>query len=303
MLGSAAGGGVPQWNCRCRVCTLAWAGDPRVVRRSQSSLAVSADGEQWMLVNCAPEVLAQIGATPALQPRWQASEGGRDSPRDSPIEAVLVTNGDVDHVAGLLSLRESQPFDLYATPEIQAALRQSRIFDVLAEERVRRLPLAFEQPFEPLPGLEVRVFPVPGKAALYLEGPAPEIGLLGEATVGLELRAGGRSLFYIPGCAHLDSALAERLRGASALLFDGTLWDDREMIEAGLGVKTGRRMGHMPIAGEGGSLEAFARLDIERKVFVHVNNSNPILIEDSPERAAVAAAGWDVAHDGLEIRP
>lgn len=299
VLGSAAGGGVPQWNCRCRVCSLAWAGDPRVARRTQSSLAVSADGEQWMLVNCAPEVLAQIGAAPALQPRWQAGRRGRDSP----IGAVLVTNGDVDHVAGLLSLRESQPFDLYATPEIHAALRQSRIFDVLAEERVRRLPLAFEHPLEPLPGLEVRVFPVPGKAALYLEGPAPEIGALGEATVGLELRAGSRSLFYVPGCARLDAALAERLRGAPALLFDGTLWDDREMIEAGLGVKTGRRMGHMPIAGEGGSLEAFAELEIERKVFVHVNNSNPILIEDSPERAAVAAAGWDVARDGLEIRP
>lgn len=265
--------------------------------RTQSSIAVSVDGERWMLVNCAPDVIAQIRANPPLQPRLGGAGG-----RHSPIAAVLVTNGDIDHVAGLLSLRESQPFDLYATAEIQAVLRRNSVFEVLAEGTVERCPLTFDRPLEPLPGLEVRVFPVPGKTALYLEGPGLEIGAEGEATVGVELRAGGRSLFYVPGCARMSEALAARLRGAAAVLFDGTLWRDDEMILAGLGHKTGARMGHLSISGPQGSIAAFAELGVERKVFIHINNTNPVLIEDSAERAAAEAAGWEVAYDGMEIR-
>lgn len=298
ILGSGAGGGVPQWNCRCRVCSLAWAGEGLVRHRTQSSIAVSVDGENWLLVNCAPEVLNQIKANPPLHPRM--AQGGQA--RHSPIAGVLVTNGDIDHIAGLLSLRESQPFSLYATPEIQGVLRQNRVFDVLAEGVVKRVGIEFETPLEPLEGLEVHVFPVPGKTALYLESPDMEIGAVGQATVGVEFRTTTGSLYYIPGCARMSEALADRLRGAAGVLFDGTVWQDDEMMQAGVGSKTGRRMGHMAVSGAEGSVAAFEGLDVKRKVFIHINNTNPILIENSPEREAVEAAGWEVGYDGMEIR-
>lgn len=298
VLGAGAGGGVPQWNCRCRVCSLAWAGDSRVHPRTQSSIAVSLDGEDWLLVNCAPEILAQIKTNPQLHPRPQADGTGRHSP----IASVLLTNGDIDHVAGLLSLRESQPFHLYATEEIHGILRTNRIFDVLAEGVVQRRALELDAPLQPLPGLQVRVFPVPGKTALYMETPDMEIGAVGQATVGVEFVSEAGSLYYIPGCAKMSDELAQRLQGAAAVLFDGTLWEDDEMITAGVGRKTGQRMGHLSISGADGSLAAFKPLDIGRKVFVHINNTNPVLIEGSEERHAVEAAGWEVAYDGMEIR-
>jgi pyrroloquinoline quinone biosynthesis protein B len=294
VLGSAAGGGLPQWNCRCPVCARAWAGDARVKPRTQASIAVSADGETWALVNCAPEILAQIRTTPALQPK--------NGLRRSPIGAVLLTNADVDHVAGLLSLREGQPFRLYATPEIQAVLRANAIFDVLNESVVPRRPVRFGEAVPLAPGLEAEIFPVPGKTALWLERGDVEVGREGEATVGVEIRAGAAGFFYVPGCARLSPRLAERLRGAALVLFDGTLWRDDEMIHMGVGAKTGRRMGHMPISGPEGSIRALADLGVARKVFIHINNTNPILVEDSAERAEAAAAGWEVAHDGMEIR-
>lgn len=298
VLGAGAGGGVPQWNCRCRVCSLAWAGDGRVLHRTQSSIAVSLDGEHWLLVNCAPEILAQIKASPQLHPRPQP-DGSR---RHSPITSILLTNGDIDHVAGLLSLRESQPFDLHATEEIHGILRANRIFDVLAEAVVERREVELDAPLQPLPGLQVRVFPVPGKSALYMETPDMEIGAVGQATVGVEFVSEAGSLYYIPGCARMSDELAQRLQGAAAVLFDGTLWEDEEMITAGVGRKTGQRMGHLSMSGADGSMAAFAPLDVGRKVFVHINNTNPVLIESSDERRAVEAAGWEVAHDGMEIR-
>lgn len=298
VLGAGAGGGVPQWNCRCRVCTLAWANDGRVRHRTQSSIAVSLNGEEWLLVNAAPEVLAQIKTNPQLHPRHQ--DGGTG--RHSPISSVLLTNGDIDHVAGLLSLRESQPFDLYATEEIHSILRANRVFDVLAEGVVERRALGLDTPFQPLAGLEVRVFPVPGKTALYMETPDLEIGAIGQATVGVEFLSEAGSIYYIPGCAGMNDALAQRLTGAAAVLFDGTLWQDDEMITAGVGRKTGHRMGHLSISGPDGSMAAFEALDVGRKIFVHINNTNPVLIEDSQERRAVEAAGWEVAYDGMEVR-
>lgn len=297
ILGAAAGGGLPQWNCRCSVCSIAWSGEERVKPRTQSSIAVSADGENWALVNCAPEILAQLQANPVLHPRAGA---GR---RHSPIKAALVTNGDIDHVAGLLSLREGQSFVLHATAEIHSVLRANAVFDVLAPDMVERRTASFSAPFEIVPGLEAEIFPVPGKTALYLEGERVDVGAEGEATIGVAFRAGGRSAFYIPGCARMSEALAARLKGADTVLFDGTVFTDDEMAKEGVGTKTGRRMGHMPMSGEGSSLEAFAPLDVGRKIYVHINNTNPVLIEDSAERRAVEAAGWEVAHDGLEVTP
>jgi pyrroloquinoline quinone biosynthesis protein B len=294
VLGAAAGGGFPQWNSACPVGRRAWQGDPAASWRTQCSVALSADGERWTLLNASPDLRQQILATPVLHPRR--------GPRHSPIAAVVLTNGDVDHVAGLLTLRENQPFALYATGAILAVLESNPIFNVLNPEFVRRARLIIEQPVELEGGGTIVPFAVPGKVPLYLEGDAPAIGAETEDVIGLELRAGaGGSAFFIPGCAHLTPALAERLRGAALVLFDGTLWTDDEMIRSETGVKTGTRMGHMSIFGPAGTLAAFAPLDVRRKILIHINNTNPILLDDSAERKAVEAAGWEVAYDGMEI--
>ncbi|MCK0196265.1 pyrroloquinoline quinone biosynthesis protein PqqB [Ancylobacter sp. 6x-1] len=301
ILGSAAGGGFPQWNCRCPVCTLAWEGDPRVRRRTQTSVAVSVDGERWALVNCAPEILSQIQAVPALHPK-----GAR---RHSPISAVLLTNADIDHVAGLLSLRESQPFVLNATAAIHGVLAANSAFDVLAPDYVERRTVGLETTFELLPGLKASIFPVPGKIALYLE--SGEIrahgevatAVEGEQTVGVELSDGIARILFIPGCARMTDELRARIEGADAVLFDGTVWRDDEMVLAGVGTKTGKRMGHMAMSGPEGSIAALSGINVRRKIYVHINNTNPALVEGTPERLAAQAAGWEVAEDGMEIRP
>ena len=294
VLGSAAGGGVPQWNCRCPVCTLAWDGDARVRPRTQSSLAASANGASWVILNASPDLRSQILATPPLHPR-QAG-------RHSPIAAVVLTNADVDHVAGLLTLRERQPFGLYATQMILDLIAADPIFAVLDAACVR--PVALEHDVaQSLPGgLDCRPFMVPGKVPLFLETEVVEIGLESAMTTGLELVGdGGKRVMYIPGCAAVDDRLLTRIEGADALLFDGTVFEDDEMIRLGLSHKSGRRMGHMPITGPGGSLEALSDVRVGRKIFVHLNNTNPVLIEGSPERLLVEAAGWEIAYDGLDI--
>ncbi|WP_240613743.1 pyrroloquinoline quinone biosynthesis protein PqqB [Salinicola acroporae] len=293
VLGAAAGGGSPQWNCRCDVCRLAWKGDPRVSPRTQSSIAVSVDGENWALINCAPDILKQIQQTPALHPR--------EGRRHTPIASVLLTNADVDHIGGLLNLRESSPFRLLATPIIQDVLRGSPIFEVLNPDYVSRESIVLGRPFALLEGLQARLFAVPGKTALYLEGDQVEIGVEDESTVGVELTSGDKRAFYIPGCAAMTPALAARLDGADLLLFDGTLWRDDEMVRAGVGHKTGQRMGHMSMSGEDGSIAALADLSLGQRVFVHINNTNPVLIAGSPERQAAEGAGWEIAHDGMEL--
>ena len=294
VLGAAAGGGFPQWNSACPVGQRAWRREPQASWRTQCSLAVSVDGERWALLNAAPDLRQQILATPALHPRA--------APRHSPIEAVALTNGDVDHVAGLLCLRESQPLTLFASGAILDTLAQNPIFNVLDPTYVKRRQLALEEPAQILPGLTAIPFAVPGKVALYLEGEAPAIGAETEDTIGLELHGeGGARVCFVPGCARVTPALAERLQGAELLLFDGTLWTDDEMIRSRTGVKTGRRMGHISVSGPDGSLAALRAVPLGRRIYLHVNNTNPILLEDSPERAAVEAAGWEVAYDGMEI--
>jgi pyrroloquinoline quinone biosynthesis protein B len=302
ILGSAAGGGFPQWNCACANCARARAGDPAAMPRTQSSLAVSADGAAWFLLNCSPDVRWQIERTAVLQPRRAV--------RHSPIAGVVLTNGDVDHIAGLLSLRESQPIVLCATGRVLAAIAANPIFGVLREGLVERRALMLDQVIglrgaDGAPsGIEVEPFAVPGKVALYLEDPQAErFGTVAEDTIGLRIgeAAAGRSLYYIPGCAALPEDLARRLSGADLVLFDGTTWRDDEMAASGTGEKTAARMGHMCMTGDGGSLAAFAGLTVRRRVYVHLNNTNPVLLADSAERAAVEAAGWQVAHDGMEI--
>ncbi|WP_279358215.1 pyrroloquinoline quinone biosynthesis protein PqqB [Methylobacterium indicum] len=293
VLGSGAGGGVPQWNCRCPICAMARSGDRRVLPRTQSSLAVSADGDDWLLVNASPDIRQQLFDTPALHPR--------EGLRHSPIKAVLLTNGDVDHVAGLLTLREGQPFRLHATRGILDSITANRVFDVMAPGVVDRTEIALNETFSPVPGLSVTLFPVPGKVPLWLEDGTPEIGAETESTVGAMIVAGARRLAYVPGCARVTDGLKDRLSGVDALLFDGTVLADDDMIRAGVGTKTGWRMGHVPMTGDGGSVAALAEVPIGQKVFVHINNTNPVLVEDSPERRGIEAAGWVVAHDGLAL--
>ena len=284
---------------RLSVGQRAWRGDPAAPWRSQCSLAISVDGDDWALLNAAPDLRQQILATAALHPRVRHP---KITPRHSPIRAVVLTNGDVDHVAGLLCLRESQRFDLFASGAILEVLAQNPIFNVLNPSYVTRHPLTLEQAVEVLPGLSVMPFAVPGKVALYLEDETPEVGAESEATIGLELhdRRGARVCF-VPGCARVTPALAARLDGADLVFFDGTLWTDDEMILSRTGVKTGARMGHISISGRDGSLAALEGLALGRRIYLHINNTNPILLEDSPERARVTAAGWEVARDGMEI--
>ena len=283
VIGSGGGGGVPQWNCGCRVCRLAWRGDSRVRPRTQSSLAVSVDGAHWLLLNASIDLRQQILATPALQPKGEG--------RSSPIAAVLLTNADVDHAAGLLALRERQPFTIWATRSTLDTIGANRIFDVVDRDLAPRRAARLGEPFEPLPGLLLELFAVPGKAPLWLEEGEVKTDEIGEGTVGVAVEAAGRRLVYAPGCAHATDDLHDRIASADALLFDGTLYSDDEMIEGGLGEKTGRRMGHMPLSGPGGTLEALARHTNLRRILTHINNTNPILIEGSPEQAESDGGG------------
>ena len=292
VLGSAAGGGFPQWNCLCPVCRLAWSGDKRVTPRSQSSLAVSADGEHWLLLNASPDLRQQIIASPCLHPRG--------AKRQSPIQAVFVTNADVDHLAGLLTLREQQGFTLFGSP---ATLAQARggIFGVLNKNLVETREIALDVPTDTGLGLWVKPFAVPGKVPLYLEGAEVEIGAETETTVGLEIGDGAKSFFYVPGCAEINQGVQKRLSGAELLFFDGTTFTDGEMVDLGLSKKTAWRMGHVAMSGDKGSLNVFAPCGIRRKIYVHINNTNPVLIEDSPQRSEAVRAGWDIAYDGMEV--
>jgi pyrroloquinoline quinone biosynthesis protein B len=300
VLGAAAGGGFPQWNCNCPNCRRARAGDPKASPRTQSSLALSADGERWVLLNASPDLRQQIAANAPLHP----SRGSRHSP----ISAVVLTSADIDHVAGLLTMRESQPFSLYAAERVQAALAANSIFRALGVAVARRT-LAPDRAEDLVDregqslGLRITSFAVPGKIALYLEDPdsGADFGTQPGDTIGLEIALGGERVYYIPACAEFPPALARRLDGARAVFFDGTLWDDEEMVKAGLGKKSGRRMGHMSMAGAGGTIAAFSPLEVGRKIFVHMNNTNPVLLDDTAERAAAERAGWEIAYDGMEI--
>ncbi|QDG53023.1 pyrroloquinoline quinone biosynthesis protein PqqB [Persicimonas caeni] len=303
VLGSAAGGGSPQWNCRCRVCRCVRRGAEGTSTRTQSSIAVSADGERWVLVNASPDLRRQLLDNRQL---WPAEDG-----RHSPIAAAVLTGAEVDQVAGLLNLREGHRFAIYGAPATLEALDASAIFGALDAELVSRRALELDTPFEPADadgeslGVEFDVFSVPGKVALYQEESAqtPQLDAEDDRNVGLRITARGSqsSLYYIPGCAAFTDRLAARLDGAAAVMFDGTLWRDDELIAQGLGHKTGRRMGHVSMSGDGGSLQAFDGLDITRRIFVHLNNSNPVLLPNTPERRAVERAGWEVAYDGMEL--
>jgi pyrroloquinoline quinone biosynthesis protein B len=296
VLGSAAGGGVPQWNCDCPVCRLARAGNKKVKARTQASLAVSGNRKDWILLNTSPDLRAQIAATPQLQPRNSSKPGHRKSP----ISAVVLTGAEIDQVAGLLHLRECQPFKLFGTKKTLHILRANSIFEALAHDTVSRMIVKPKKPFKLPGGLEAELFKVPGKAPLYLEGKNPKTRAETETNVGIEIRAKSARLVFIPGVAALTKEIMKRAEKADVLFFDATLYSDDEMIRAKLGRKTGRRMGHIPISGDDGSLKALQN-SAKRRIYVHINNTNPVLVDGSPERKRAEAAGFEIAEDGMKI--
>ncbi|MBN9247861.1 MAG: pyrroloquinoline quinone biosynthesis protein PqqB [Hyphomicrobium sp.] len=305
VLGSAAGGGFPQWNCNGFHSAKVRAGVAGYRPRLQSSLAVSSDGANWVLLNASPDIRQQINETPELQP---VKNGAL---RNSPIKAVVLTNADVDHITGLLSLREGQPFSIYAADRVLATLDANSVFDVLAKDKVRRIPFKLNVPTRLEGagadlGLVVEAFAVPGKVALFLEkGDASgNFGSREGDTIGLKITDAktGKSFFYIPGVAEIDEPLAGKIRNAELLFLDGTLFEDDEMLTQGLLNKTGKRMGHISVSGPDGSISALSQLNVKRRIYVHINNSNPILDENSEARKVVDASGWEVGFDGMEVR-
>ncbi len=302
VLGSAAGGGFPQWNSNAPACREARRRVGRAYPRSQASLAVSANERDWIVLNASPDLRLQIEATPVLHPR--------EGLRSSPIAGVVVSGGDIDAIAGLLHLRERHRFTVYAPRPVLEVIAANPIFGVLSPEYVRRVELPLEQSVEPAgssgnAGLAILSFAVPGKVPLYLEtaGQDPGLSEAGDA-VGLEIidLETRKSFFFIPGCAIVTETLRRRLAGSALVFFDGTLWRDDEMIRQGVGEKTGRRMGHISMSGAEGAIAAFRDLAVGRRIFIHINNSNPVLLEDSGERREAEAAGWEIAYDGMEVR-
>jgi pyrroloquinoline quinone biosynthesis protein B len=302
VLGAAAGGGVPQWNCNCPVCSTVRLGTDGAPQ-TQSSIAVSADGERWVLVNASPDIRQQLAQSPCLHPRGLAA-------RSSPLAAVVLTNADVDHVAGLLSLREGQAFPVYATARVHNVLEANSIFNVLSRDLVARraLKLDVEQPLLDAwgndSGVRLEAFTVPGKVALWLENPEQEnFGSVAEDTIGIALRAEGDSkrLFYLPGCASVTTELKSRFGPDDTLLFDGTTFTECELVTCGVGEKSAARMGHLPMSGKRGSMAQLADVALARRLFIHINNTNPALLSGSPERQEIVRRGWELAFDGMEF--
>jgi pyrroloquinoline quinone biosynthesis protein B len=295
VIGSAAGGAFPQWNCGCPNCVGVREGREGLVARTQDSLAITANGDRFALVNASPDVLAQIKATPALWPR---------GPRHTPIAAIVLTNGDMDHILGLFSMRESQPLAIYATRPVWAGLEASVLVRTLKrfEGQVVFRPLAIgvdvelaDAAGEPI-GLTLRPFAAPGKLPVHLTGYAEDSD---ESNVGLSIRDSANDpawLAYAAACASLERIDLSR---HSAVLFDGTFYREDELVRLGLSKAVAKDMAHMPISGDHGSLAGLASLQA-RKIYTHVNNTNPILAP-TDERRAVEAAGWEVAFDGMEI--
>lgn len=247
------------------------------------------DGESWVVLNASPDLGSQIRATQALWPR---------EARHSPIGTIILSSAEIDHVAGLLSVRERHPFDLIALAPVLAAIEAN---PMLGAVPARRVSAVASEPIALASGLTAELFPVPGKAPLYLEDRDPRLESEAGETAGIRIGGDGRSLVYIPGCAALSDRVRAVAESADAVFFDGTLFSDDEMISAGVGEKTGRRMGHMPMTGPGGSLSWLAGLPAARKIYIHINNTNPALIQDSPERQMIEATGVEVACDGMEV--
>ena len=294
VLGAAAGGGFPQWNCGCPNCREQRAGTLGAEPRTQESLAVSADGERWLLLNASPEIRGQIEGCAPLHPR---------APRHSPISAIVLTNGDLDHCLGLLSLRESHPITVYATEEVRGGFTDGNVLYRTLERfsgQVTWRRLIPGRKIE-IDGLEVEAVPAPGKPPVHLErSTAPSPG----QNIGLLIRDARTKgcLAYFSAAGGVTPVMLAAMDGASCVFFDGTFWSSEELITLGLGTKRAEEMAHLPVGGPGGSLARMAEVRAGRRVYIHINNTNPMLREDSDERREVDAAGWEIAGDAMEVR-
>ena len=301
VLGSAAGGGFPQWNCNCHNCRGVRAGTIKATPRTQSSIAVSGNGADWLLINASPDILAQIRATPALQPAR--------SERDSGIAAVMLMDAQIDHVTGLLMLREGKPLPLYCTApvwnELNSSLPLAPVLSHYCGLRWHGLEMIGDGPaMQPVhvPGIDgVRFTPLAlsSKAPPYSRHRAHQqvgdnIGLL------IQNVENGRSVFYAPGLGAIEPQVDAAMRRADCVLVDGTFWQADEMIRHGFSGKSAADMGHLPQSGEGGMIAVLDGLYC-RKILIHINNTNPILDDDSAQRATLARHGIEVAFDGMEI--
>ncbi|HTM53354.1 MAG TPA: pyrroloquinoline quinone biosynthesis protein PqqB [Pirellulales bacterium] len=298
VLGSAAGGGLPQWNCGCNNCRAARAGDPAVAPRTQSSLAISTDGRAWFLLNVSADVRSQLANNRALWP----DESAR---RASPIQACILTDGEIDHTSGLLQLREGCQFSVYSTPVVRTWLAEQfpvgRIVAAFADRPWREFQGNAE--FEPSladgspSGLRIRAIDMQGDAPRYVaahSGPVPGACV---AMLITDLQ-NGTTMLYAPGIPALSEPLRAAADQAQCLLVDGTFWHDRELVDLKISTLTARDMGHVPISGSGGTLEWLRTQPGKQRVYVHINNTNPVLLEGSPEHAEVIGSGIRVAYDG-----
>jgi len=296
LLGTAAGGGFPQWNCWCPPCATARRDAAAAHPRTQSAGAVSADGRHWFLLNASPDVREQAGRLNGHVPT---------TVRHVPIEGIVVTDAELDHTLGIALVREARQLRLYATAAVRSVLEtDSRILPVtraFAAIDLHELALGEETPLELADGrpsgLTVECFAVGGDPPRFASRELPG------HTVGLLIRQPGRggTCAFVPGCGDLDDALLQRLGAADLVLFDGTFWRDDELVALGISTSTAREMGHVPVSGSGGSLERLRSLPARWRVYTHINNSNPMLIEHSAERAAVVAAGLQVGDDGMRF--
>jgi pyrroloquinoline quinone biosynthesis protein B len=303
VLGSAAGGGFPQWNCACPNCSRLRAGDPHLRARTQAQLVVCLDANDCYLVNASPDLRTQILSTSLLAPSRP--------PRHTPVSGIFLTSADVDSVAGLLSLREFQPLHIFATASVRRiVVDENRIFRVLerASPPVSWQDVAVNRwlPVEAAasriePPVRFRLVPVgnafPDYVSEGLRGSLPPQ----EAVVGLLLAQGNKQIFYAPALPAGASDWKQWAQSSDICLVDGTFWNDRELISAGVGSKTAREIGHVPLSGPGGLLQEFDAAKPRRKILIHINNTNPVLDEGSPEHREVRDAGWEIAYDGMEI--
>jgi len=298
ILGSGAGGGFPQWNCNCPNCRGLRSQGIRATPRTQSSITLSANGEDWILFNASPDIRAQLESFPTLQPAR--------SIRDTAIRAILLVDAQIDHTTGLLLLREhTAPWDIYCTAAVHEDMTSGYpIFNILGHFRgVNWHEVATDESRFTIPGADGLVFtavPLKSEAPPYSPHrhntvPGDNIG------VRVENTETGKNLFYAPGLGQLEPHVRPYLEESDCLLMDGTLWTDSEMIRAGISDKHGSEMGHLDQSGRGGIMEIMNSLDRPRKILIHINNTNPILNEESAERAALSEAGIEVSHDGMEI--
>ena len=298
VLGAAAGGGFPQWNCNCPNCDGLRKGTLNARARTQSSIAVSGNGIDWVLFNASPDLLAQIRAFPALQP-------GR-ALRDTGIRSVVLMDGQIDHTTGLLMLREGKPLEIYCTDMVREDMTTGNpLFNILGHYcgvNWHRIPIEAGNRFEVVggDGLEFTAVALKSKAPPY--SPHRDNPHDGD-NIGMVIRdtATGRSVFYAPGLGEIEPHLVPYMEQADCVMVDGTFWTNDEMVDMGISRKRARDIGHLPQSGAGGMMEVLEPLRASRKVLIHINNTNPILDEDSSQRAELTRRGIEVAFDGMDI--